>query len=361
MALNTLHIVNFLFVFGASFALSVALIFARLGRSSEDLSAVQASHTRATSRLGGVAVFAAVFVGTWFWFSSPDVSSAYQFFLLASAPLFVAGVAEDLGYPTGVRLRLVAALVSGAAFIATFGQWLPRLDIPLIDLAMALPIIAIPFTVIACAGVTHAFNLIDGLNGLSSFVAIGACVALMAICAQVGLWAHFQALGLLLAAVAGFLVVNFPFGRVFLGDGGAYAVGHILVWTSVSIVWSAHEVSAFAILLIFFWPIADTLLAIWRRTVRGGDMMRPDRLHFHQLVMRGLEIAMLGRGRRAIANPLAAVVIIPMATFPMFLATIFWDSVGTTAQLSLAAFTLFFLTYLAGMHWSRRGRGRWRG
>lgn len=358
MLLYSAFLTNFIYVFGASLALSVALIFVRIGRGAVDLDAVQASHTRPTSRLGGVAVFGVVFAGTWFWFSAPEVSSGYQLFLLVSAPLFIAGVAEDLGYPTGVRLRLLAAVVSGAAFVVAFGQWLPRLDIPIVDRGMAVPAVAIPFTVLACAGVTHAFNLIDGLNGLSSFVSMGVCAALMSICAQVGLAAHFQALGLLLAALAGFLVVNFPFGRVFMGDGGAYVVGHILVWTSVSIVWNSPDVSAFAILLIFFWPIADTLLAIWRRTVRGTDMTRPDRLHFHQLVMRGLEISVLGRGRRHIANPLAAAMIVPMALSPMFAGVLFYDNVAATAWLSALAFGLFFLTYVIGIRWSRRGRGR---
>ncbi|MBF9020239.1 UDP-phosphate N-acetylglucosaminyl 1-phosphate transferase [Rhodobacterales bacterium HKCCA1058] len=306
-------------------------------------------------------MFAAVFAGTWFWFSSPSVSSGYQLFLLASAPLFVVGVTEDLGYPMGVRLRLTAAVVSGASFVAAFGQWLPRLDIPIVDLGMAMPIIAIPFTVLACAGVTHAFNLIDGLNGLSSFVSMGVSVALMAICAHVGLAAHFQALGLLLAALSGFFVVNFPFGRVFMGDGGAYVVGHILVWTSVSIVWNSPQVSAFAILLIFFWPIADTLLAIWRRTLRGSDMTRPDRLHFHQLAMRSLEISLLGRRRRHIANPLAAAMIVPMALAPMFVGVLFYDDVAVTFLCSLLAFSGFFLSYTVGMRWSKSGRGRGRG
>jgi UDP-N-acetylmuramyl pentapeptide phosphotransferase/UDP-N-acetylglucosamine-1-phosphate transferase len=284
------------------------------------------------------------------------MSSGYRLFLLVSAPLFVAGVAEDLGYPTGVRLRLLAALVSGVAFVVAFGQWLPRLDIPIVDTGMAMPLIGIPFTVLACAGVTHAFNLIDGLNGLSTFVSIGVCAALMAICAQVGLPAHFQALGLLLAALAGFLVVNFPFGRMFMGDGGAYVVGHILVWTSVSIVWNSPNVSTFAILLIFFWPIADTFLAIWRRTVRGVDMTRPDRLHFHQLTMRGLEITVLGRKRRHIANPLASAIIVPMAFAPMFVGFLFYNNVTATAGFSALAFVGFFLTYVVGMRWSRRRR-----
>ena len=170
-----------------------------------------------------------------------------------------------------------------------------------------------------------------------------------------------RALGLLLAALAGFLMVNFPFGRVFMGDGGAYVVGHILVWTSVSIVWASEDVSAFAILLIFLWPIADTLLAIWRRTFTGADMTQPDRLHFHQLVMRGLEISVLGRGRRDIANPLAAAMIVPMALAPMFAGVLFYDNVTATASLSALAFAGFLLTYTAGIRWTRRGRGRGRG
>ena len=90
-------------------------------------------------------------------------------------------------------------------------------------------------------------------------------------------------------------------------------------------------------------------------------MTQPDRLHFHQLAMRGLEISVLGRGRRHIANPLAAAMIVPMALAPMFAGVLFYDNVAATAWLSALASGLFFLTYLAGMRWSRRGRGRGRG
>ena len=55
----------------------MALIFVRLGVGALDLSAVQAPDTRPKSRLGGVAVFGALFAGTWFWFSAPEVSSGY--------------------------------------------------------------------------------------------------------------------------------------------------------------------------------------------------------------------------------------------------------------------------------------------
>lgn len=351
MYLNGDQILNFFYVFSLSFVSSLFLTVIRVGRGAADLLAVQRAHTRVTSRLGGMAVFLAVFIGTWFWFSNSQESSGYRLFILVSCPLLIAGLAEDLGYPIGVRARFLAAVFSGVLFVTVFGQWLPRLNIPFVDFAMTLPYFAIPFTVIACAGVTHAFNLTDGLNGLSALISICISIALMAICAKIGLWAHFQALGLLISAIAGFLFVNFPFGRLFLGDGGAYVIGHVLVWTAVSIVWNAKEVSAFSILLIFFWPIADTLLAIWRRRFLGIEITRPDRLHFHQFVMRGLEISILGRGYRAIANPLATVAIVPMACFPMFLGVVYYDSVNITILLSIFTFGAFLITYFAGISW----------
>ena len=108
---------------------------------------------------------------------------------------------------------------------------------------------------------------------------------------------------MVIAAVLGFMILNFPFGKIFLGDAGAYVLGHLLVWTSILLIKYQPSVSPFAVLLVFFWPIADTGLAIWRRLKLGNPTDRPDRLHFHQLTMRYLEIRFFGRDRRNISNP----------------------------------------------------------
>ena len=154
---------------------------------------------------------------------------------------------------------------------------------------------AITFTTFWAVGISHAFNLIDGLNGLAGFTAIGAAFALATIAHKAGLAEHRDFLLMIAAAILGFLVFNFPFGKIFLGDTGAYLVGHLLVWMSLSILWNSSYVTPLAMLLIFFWPVADTLLAISRRLSLGKPIIQPDRLHFHKLMMRGVEIALLGR------------------------------------------------------------------
>ena len=349
-------ITDILFVFFASFAATLAVSLTRVQRESSDLSAKQASHSEPTPRIGGLGIVLALVIGTFIWFTGEDSRQSQSLFLAVAMPLFLVGLAEDMGYFSSIKARLVAACFSGVLFVLVFEQWLPRLDIPLVDQMFMHSSFAIPFTIFACVGVTHAFNLIDGLNGLSSFLAIGIAASLMAISFQVGLDAHVEAMLLVIAAVAGFLLVNFPFGKFFLGDGGAYVLGHILVWTAVSIVWNNESVSSFAILLIFFWPIADTVLAIWRRMIKRADITQPDRLHFHQLVMRAIEISALGQGRRELANPLATVAIIPIAVTPMAVGVLFWNNVQITAAAAVFFFAIFFVSYQIGVGWARRSR-----
>lgn len=325
-------------------------------RAGNDLSSVQSAHARVTPRLGGVAIVLSMCVGTFFWFNSEEVRLDYAYFLITIIPLFVVGLAEDLGHFASARRRLAAAAVSGLLFVIVFQAWLPRVDIPVVDLAFVWAPLAISLTIFLCVGVTHAFNLIDGVNGLSSIIAIVAAVALAMIANEAGLPGHRDALLLMAIAVGGFVVLNFPFGLIFLGDAGAYVVGHALAWTAVTILWLAPDVSAFAVLLVFFWPVADTLLAIWRRLSSGKAVSSPDRLHFHQFVMRAIEISSIGRARRSWSNPLTTVVILPMALAPMCVAVLNWNSVAITAIATVAFGGMFVATYIVGIRWARKSR-----
>ena len=115
-------------------------------------------------------------------------------------------------------------------------------------------------------------------------------------------------------------------------------------------------VSTFAILLVFFWPVADTGLAIWRRWKLGNPTDRPDRLHFHQLIMRYLEIRFFGRGRRAIVNPLSTLILIPMISMPQILGVVFWNNFTATVWCFCGVSLLFIITYLFGIKIAKKSR-----
>lgn len=313
-----------------------------------DTAAVQASHTSSTSRIGGLAlVLALIATGL----IDPKISNSYMYplLLLSSLPVFAVGLVEDSGYLASPRNRLLAAGISGAFYITFTGEWLSRGDLPGIDLLLQWAPFAVFFTLFVAVAISHAFNLIDGLNGLAGFTGLAGSLSLATIAHQVGLIEHRNILLIIGAAISGFLTINYPFGKIFLGDAGAYVIGHLLVWMSVSILCNAPIISPFAILLIFFWPVADTLLAITRRFAMGRSIAQPDRLHFHQLVLRGVEIVILGRKKRRIANPLATLLTLPFIFTPMVVAVILASN-HVEAAIACAIFgALFFATYKLGL------------
>ena len=221
---------------------------------------------------------------------------------------------------------------------------------------LVLTSVGILFTIFATVGVVNAFNLIDGLNGLSSYVTISISFSLSVIAFQVGNLHITLFLVLLIASVLGFMVLNFPLGKIFLGDGGAYALGHLLVWSAILLINYSNDVSPFAILLVFFWPVADTGLAIWRRWKLGNPTDRPDRLHFHQLAMRFLEIRFFGRDRRNMVNPLATLVLTPLISFPQLLGVLFWGDLMAPVWCAGCVGVLFVITYIFGIRLAKKSR-----
>ena len=148
--------------------------------------------------------------------------------ILTAAPVFFVGIAEDLGYamsPKGVCWHRHSSLM----VLVIFNVWISSLGILGMDLLLSITPLGIIFTLFATVGVVNAFNLIDGLNGLSSYITISTAFALSFISFQVENFQIAIFLILLSFSVLGFFVFNFPFGKIFLGDGGAYILGHLLV------------------------------------------------------------------------------------------------------------------------------------
>ena len=323
-----------------------------LGRR-DDLRAVQASHQAPVPRIGGLVFFFGL-VGLVPLSGYLGIDHTYVVqLLLALVPILVIGLAEDLGWPMTPRTRLAAIAASGACMLLAFGYYVPRFGVPLLDPLLTYAPVAGALTIFMASGVVNAFNLVDGLNGFCGFIALSTALALTVVAHQAGLRDISLALTLLIPMMLGFLAFNYPFGKIFLGDAGAYMIGHTLVWIGIAILSLSQDVSPFAILLIFFWPVADTLLAIYRRGVMRARVDRPDRLHFHQLVMRYLEIRLLGRGRRRLANPIATLCLAPLVAAPQVLGALFAFDNQMAAVSTFASAVAFVLAYVVGMHSAR--------
>ena len=351
-----------------SFSISLIIIFSAQfifkRRIEKDVMATQSAHQGFVPRVGGVAIYFTILGFSFLLHASliaptflPNLDTGEIYWLVLSAmPIFLIGLLEDLGFSMSPKVRLLGSVISGIFVIIWFNIWVSSVGLSVIDMALAISPIGIAFTLFATTGVVHSFNLVDGLNGLAGYLTISTAIALSVIAFKSYDLEVQRFLFLLVATVMGFLLLNFPYGKIFLGDAGAYTLGHILVWTSILLVNLHPQISPFAIFLIFFWPIADTILSICRRFRLKKRADHPDRLHFHQLVMRFLEIRVFGRNRRYITNPLSTLIIMPFILTPQVLGILFWDDIKMSMGLTLVLGILFFSTYLIGIKMAKGRR-----
>ena len=256
----------------------------------------QRFHLGDVPRLGGAAILLGLGCG-WIlgwaqsvWFGDPGslrLGGWVGAWLLALLPAAMGGIAEDMTQRLPVRYRLVLTGMSGVLAVALLEMTVPRLDLPWLDaLLAAWPWLGWGIVLLAVAGLPHAFNIIDGYNGLSGMVALIVCLALAHVALQVGDRSLATLLVCTAAATGGFLLWNYPRGLLFAGDGGAYIWGVVIALASISLVQRNPEVSPWFPLLLLIYPVWETLFSIYRKLARGVSPGVADALHFHQLIYR---------------------------------------------------------------------------
>ena len=256
----------------------------------------QRFHFGHVPRLGGAAMLVACSLG-WFWMalSGPlGLSNQIRISGWTAVTLWVVtaiptsgGIIEDLTQRLGPRFRLLLTGLAAVIAVSVLGLGVPRLGIPGIDdFWMTYPWLGIALAIFAITGLPHAFNLIDGYNGLAGLVALICCLALAYVSLQVG-DRQLAALVIALAgATAGFLVWNYPRGLIFAGDGGAYLWGVVIAMACILLVQRHPQVSPWFPALLLIYPVWETVFSIWRKATRGVSPGVADALHFHQLIYR---------------------------------------------------------------------------
>lgn len=243
---------------------------------------IQKCHEVPTPRIGGVAIFLGLMFA---WMVSDDEQQGLLGpILIAGLPAFCFGVAEDLTKRVSVRTRLVATMASGTLAWALTGASVTHTGIVGVDFALSWVPFSVLFTAFAVGGVANSVNIIDGFNGLAGGTVAICLVALGLIACNCGDFALMRVCFIVCAVTVGFLLVNFPFGKLFLGDGGAYMLGFLLAWLAVSLAYRNPTVSAWAPLLACAYPIFETLFSIARRMWARSHPGQPDSFHLHSLI-----------------------------------------------------------------------------
>jgi UDP-GlcNAc:undecaprenyl-phosphate/decaprenyl-phosphate GlcNAc-1-phosphate transferase len=347
--------------FGCAFAACALIV--RYGRGHAlrySAQMPQRFHWGHVPRLGGVAMLLACFVG-WGWTAlAPVLGIANQ--IRPDAPLATAlgivslfgvgvGTLEDVSQRVAVRYRLLLTLLAAALAVWLLALSVPRLDLPLFDGVWTMtPWFGIALAVVAVTGLPHAFNLIDGYNGLAGTVAFICCLALGYVALQVGDRQLAAVVLVLAGATAGFLVWNYPHGLIFAGDGGAYLWGLVIGIDAVLLVQRHSQVSPWFPMLLLIYPVLETLFSIYRKAARGQSPGVADALHFHQLIYRRIvrEVFDDDAARRMLArNNRTSPYLWGFAIVTVLPAALFWHSTPLLLLFTIGAVVAYVWAYVS--------------
>ncbi|MDR5759820.1 glycosyltransferase [Caballeronia sp. LZ035] len=314
-----------------------------------DLDGVQKNHYSAIPRVGGLSIFTATAItlsASTFLHTSPSYES---FILLSCAtPVFIGGLAEDLTKRVSPRMRLLCALGAALAGCLVLHAVVDRADVPAIDFALRVLPIGIAFTMIAVAGVTNAMNIIDGLNGLSSVVAILIFASVGYVAVTVNDWLVASVAFTMIGTIGGFVVWNYPSGLVFMGDGGAYFIGFVMAELVVLLIARHPGVSAFYAIVLMY-PVFETLFSIYRRRyIRHRPVDAPDALHLHTLIYKRIArkgISFRDKQNCVRRNSLGSVYLWLLSLVTIVPATLFWNAPYALAISAIAFVSIYIWIY----------------
>lgn len=330
-----------------AYAIAQALVLSahKHGHLTMDLpGAVQKFHFDPTPRVGGIAIYAAV-TGAWMLLPGLAEGKLLATVLLTGMPALLIGLIEDVTKRVSVRTRLLVTMGSGVLACLWTGAGITHLHLPVADALLAYWPAAVLFTAFAVGGIANAINIVDGFHGLASGTAIISLLALASIAFTVGDVPLATVAIVMAAALGGFWLVNFPWGKLFLGDGGAYFTGFTLAWLSVELLARNEHVSPWASVLLCGYPTIEVVYSIIRRRKQHRSPGEADRHHLHSLVAINLVQPRLASLHPNLRNAAVSVVMWICALVPVLPAMFFYSRPDILLPSIAACFLAYHLFY----------------
>jgi len=233
-------------------------------------------------RMGGLAIFGAFLLG-YMLFARTSIQMLS--ILIGGFVIVLMGIIDDIK-PLRARTKFITQLIASCIVVFYGNISLNNIDIFGLTINFPMPLNYI-ITIIFIVGITNAINLIDGLDGLASGV---SSIYFLTIAIIAFMLNKMQGLDttlslIMLGSTLGFLVHNFNPAKIFLGDTGSLFLGFTISVIALLGFKGATLTSLIIPILILAIPILDTVLAIFRRLLKGENIGAPDKEHFHHQLL----------------------------------------------------------------------------
>jgi UDP-N-acetylmuramyl pentapeptide phosphotransferase/UDP-N-acetylglucosamine-1-phosphate transferase len=243
--------------------------------------AIQRIHLNETPRLGGL-VFILSLASFVMYSPNNESIQLFKLILICLIPIIVIGLKEDLFHNVEPSMRLLSLLAVGWLFRAKFSGPLPNMaDIPLISKLLMMQGGVALFYILSMTAIANGMNLIDGVNGLCAAAALSILGALLFLSYKTNDVAMLLAISNVSLILIPFLIINYPYGKIFLGDLGAYSLGLIVSMLTIIFFGRHPEINPWTAVLILIYPLTEVCFSLLRRLVKGTPIFDPDRDHLH--------------------------------------------------------------------------------
>ncbi|MDP1724238.1 MAG: glycosyltransferase family 4 protein [Alphaproteobacteria bacterium] len=277
---------NCLFGLGI-FLLSVTITRLMIRINIVDKPNERSSHIVPTPRSGGVAIVLSFTLGAFIvlFLESRFDLPMHQFFAVIVGAFFMAFIAfiDDV---KGLRqiIKFSGQFLSIIVILAS-GLYFKQLSFPFANPIELSPILGMAITLCWFLFFMNAFNFMDGLNGLAGGSALVASIFMSILGYLSGFYVVYILSMILAFAILGFLIFNFPKGKIFLGDTGSQYVALILAVIGVIASQSTIVfVSEMSVPFLFFIFVFDVILTIIKRLMRRENIFQAHKSHLYQMV-----------------------------------------------------------------------------
>ena len=267
-----------------------------------DYHQIQRTHNDFTPRIGGLIIFLIFYV---YSFSNKKFFEIDLIVFLNGLLIIIVGTKEDLFANVSANIRFSVILLT-SVFVILFTEHLPVINIPFIEKIFENKFISIIFFSLCLTVIANGVNIIDGLNGHAILSIIFSLLSLIYLNYLI-METDFYLISFLIFIIV-FFFLNFPFGKIFLGDAGAYWLGWFLAIYVINFFAANSEINSWYAVIIFFYPAMEVLFSFSRKIILGRSPFKPDLDHIH------LKMYHLIKHRHA--NPLATLFLMPLSIFP---------------------------------------------
>ena len=207
----------------------------------------------------------------------------YQYFTILIFFIFLTGLLSDLDILHSPFFRIIFQTIIIVVYLFLFDNFVSSIRVDFFDNLLNIFFIKLFFTSFCILVLINGTNFIDGVNTLvvGYFILVASNVLYLTEVNDLDL--DILLVSTCLTSLVVIYIFNF-FGKIYLGDGGAYLISFVIGVTLIKFSNDNYSVSPYYIVALLWYPAYENLFSIIRKKILKKFPSAPDNEHLHQLI-----------------------------------------------------------------------------